>query len=827
MAHYAVKICRATNLAPKGLNGSADPYVKIKLGRQEKRKTNIIRGSLNPIFDEWFDYTTWKQTDQLIVSVWNANSVRANDFMGQLTFDFPNDPTGHIKARLPLRSDETGAQVSGMLEIEIVDIDVKRTYEKSGAAQGPTRPVEAPNQTLGEQLSRKMQDGEDFLLFSGGKESPIKLYWTQYGGPMGEIVWVQPGKDVATATERHRLPMHTVTDVFVGYPCPHAKNVSNPDVCLSLKGKNNAFDLLALSNASLEAWLNGIKYILMSRGKKVVQNDPSAAAAEAKEAAAAGPKKGKRFSVIGQSASAGPEPGAPPVPQVGPQFQGEANTPQLKMMLAGCDMFGYEGDVSSPAVVPIHVFFSRKGGKFGSIYWCERGAKKEDPNRCLLMHELTDIYVGKQQPIFKHPIAKDIEDQKCFSVIAKKNVLHVQAESVQVMKDWMVGINYVLTSTGRKVVLENETGEKKATPAGRRFSRHFSVAVRSKTTHKGVLKMAKGALFQRFRQKKSRPDRSVKTQVFVFHSRLVAPEGQVENKSMASGALFWYEKKDAEVEDEGKKTKDRSCMPIHSITDVYLGKQNTPIFQTKCASLCPDDCAITIVGMSVSKRGKEDSFTLYLEAEHPSVAQEWYEALQYLLKEHGRELIDEGADAAGEQKAGAEGEKKVARRLSVVKSTAPKSDDPFDILGSAGAGLEYGFDENTALVPASRPENPFAAEGGEDWNPFGDTGEPFSFGGAADAAATAADPFAGAGFDAFENPFAEAPPNPANIPGLDPNLGKFLADIGLLELAPKFAAEHVDLETLRMFSKDDLNGMGVKLGPQIKILNTVKSWKSA
>jgi hypothetical protein len=341
--------------------------------------------------------------------------------------------------------------------------------------------------------------------------------------------------------------------------------------------------------------------------------------------------------------------------------------------------------------------------------------------------------------------------------------------------------------------------------------------------------MAKGALFQRFRQKKSRPDRSVKTQVFVSHSRLVAPEGQVENKSMASGALFWYEKKDAEVEDEGKKTKDRSCMPIHSITDIYLGKQNTPIFQTKCASLCPDDCALTIVGMSVSKRGKEDSFTLYLEAEHPSVAQEWYEALQYLLKEHGRELIDEGdagaPAAAGEQKAGAEGEKKVARRLSVVKPSGPKSDDPFDILGSAGAGLEYGFEEGTAMVPASRPENPFAAEGGDDWNPFGDAGEPFTFGGEGAAGAVAADPFAGAGFDAFENPFAEAAPNPANIPGLDPNLGKFLADIGLLELAPKFAAEHVDLDTLRMFSRDDLNGMGVKLGPQIKILNTVKQWK--
>jgi len=710
-----------------------------------------------------------------------------------------------------------------MLELEIVDIDVKRAYEKQLGAGGAVRPVESPSQQLGEQLSRKMQDGEDFMLFTGGKESPITLYWTQYGGPMGEIVWTLPGKDPNTVSERHRLPMHTVTDVFVGFPCPHAKSVANADVCLSLKGKTNSMDLVATSGASLEAWLNGIKYILMSRGKKVVQNDPQAAAAGAAsaEGKAAGPPppptKGKRFSVVGQSASAGPEPGAaPPPPTQGPQFQGEANTPQLKMMMSGCDMFAYDGDVSSPVVTPVHVFFSRKGGKFGSIYWCERGARREDPSKCLLMHELTDIYVGKQQPIFKHPIAKDIEDQKCFSVIAKKNVLHVQAESVQVMKDWMVGINYVLTSTGRKVVLENETGEKKATPAGRRFSRHFSVAVRSKTTHKGVLKMAKGALFQRFRQKKSRPDRTVKTQIFVFHSRLVAPEGQVENKNITSGALFWYEKKDAEVEDEGKKTKERSCMPIHSITDVFLGKQ-APIFQTKCANLCPEDCALTITGMSISKRGKEESFSLYLEAEHPTVAQEWMEALQYLLKEHGRELVDEPAPS-GEQKAG---EKTTGRRLSVVKPAAaagPKSDDPFDMLGMDAAN-DLMFDENTAFVPASRPENPFGADSATDeWNPFGDaSGDVFG----AAPSGTAADPFAGAGFDTFgDNPFGTGPP-----PGLDPALGKYLADQGLMELAPKFLAEKVDLSTLQMMQKEDLIGMGIKMGPAIKITSTAKTWK--
>jgi len=258
-------------------------------------------------------------------------------------------------------------------------------------------------------------------------------------------------------------------------------------------------------------------------------------------------------------------------------------------------------------------------------------------------------------------------------------------------------------------------------------------------------------------------------------------------------------------------------MPIHSITDIFLGKQ-APIFQTKCANLCPEDCALTITGMSVSKRGKEESFSLYLEADHPTVAQEWLEALQYLLKEHGRELVDEAAPS-GEQKAG---DAKTGRRLSVVKPAAaagPKSDDPFDILGMDAVPADLVFDENTAFVPASRPDNPFGADSvADEWNPFGDASSGDVFGA---EAGPAADPFAGAGFDNFgANPFGGGAPA-----GLDAQLGKYLADVGLMELAPKFLSEHVDLATLKMFTKEDFAGMGIKVGPSVKILGTVKTWK--
>jgi len=46
-----------------------------------------------------------------------------------------------------------------------------------------------------------------------------------------------------------------------------------------------------------------------------------------------------------------------------------------------------------------------------------------------------------------------------------------------------------------------------------------------------------------------------------------------------------------------------------------------------------------------------------------------------------------------------------------------------------------------------------------------------------------------------------------------------------MEYAPKFAAEHVDLEALRMFSKQDFVEMGVKIGPAIKMFTRLPTWR--
>ena len=59
LATVVVTIHEAKNIPPMDPNGLADPYVKLKLYPDEekkdtKAKTNVVKCSLNPVFNEHF-----------------------------------------------------------------------------------------------------------------------------------------------------------------------------------------------------------------------------------------------------------------------------------------------------------------------------------------------------------------------------------------------------------------------------------------------------------------------------------------------------------------------------------------------------------------------------------------------------------------------------------------------------------------------------------------------------------------------------------------------------------------------------------------------------
>uniref|UniRef100_A0A7N6BSD7 C2 domain-containing protein n=1 Tax=Anabas testudineus TaxID=64144 RepID=A0A7N6BSD7_ANATE len=85
-------IHQATDLHPADINGKADPYIVIKLGKSEvKDKENYISKQLNPVFGKSFDIeATFPMESMLTVSVYDWDLVGTDDLIGETKIDLEN-----------------------------------------------------------------------------------------------------------------------------------------------------------------------------------------------------------------------------------------------------------------------------------------------------------------------------------------------------------------------------------------------------------------------------------------------------------------------------------------------------------------------------------------------------------------------------------------------------------------------------------------------------------------------------------------------------------------------------------------------------------------
>ncbi|XP_014743651.1 PREDICTED: otoferlin [Sturnus vulgaris] len=87
-----VYIVRATDLHPADINGKADPYIAIKLGKTDiKDKENYISKQLNPVFGKSFDIeATFPMESMLTVAVYDWDLVGTDDLIGETKIDLEN-----------------------------------------------------------------------------------------------------------------------------------------------------------------------------------------------------------------------------------------------------------------------------------------------------------------------------------------------------------------------------------------------------------------------------------------------------------------------------------------------------------------------------------------------------------------------------------------------------------------------------------------------------------------------------------------------------------------------------------------------------------------
>ncbi|KAF9115541.1 hypothetical protein BGX27_007428 [Mortierella sp. AM989] len=89
IARMRIFISRARNLASRDRNGFSDPYVKLSIGGY-KFTTNVIRKSLNPIWDASFDVELEAQSlpDQVTLMFWDKDRWGRDDYLGTVHIPF-------------------------------------------------------------------------------------------------------------------------------------------------------------------------------------------------------------------------------------------------------------------------------------------------------------------------------------------------------------------------------------------------------------------------------------------------------------------------------------------------------------------------------------------------------------------------------------------------------------------------------------------------------------------------------------------------------------------------------------------------------------------
>ncbi|XP_048951398.1 otoferlin isoform X4 [Canis lupus dingo] len=83
---------KATDLHPADINGKADPYIAIRLGKTDIRdKENYISKQLNPVFGKSFDIeASFPMESMLTVAVYDWDLVGTDDLIGETKIDLEN-----------------------------------------------------------------------------------------------------------------------------------------------------------------------------------------------------------------------------------------------------------------------------------------------------------------------------------------------------------------------------------------------------------------------------------------------------------------------------------------------------------------------------------------------------------------------------------------------------------------------------------------------------------------------------------------------------------------------------------------------------------------
>lgn len=348
------------------------------------------------------------------------------------------------------------------------------------------------------------------------------------------IYWCKPG--ARTQSPSACLPLRSISDIYMGkrdrsFQSKLAAQSDN-ERCFSLISKNVKLNLEATEDRDAIQWLSGVHGILTRKRKSSIQG---------------GQRGDKGISSITASLDA---------LELDPTLR-----KIVRLMCKGNDFTLYRLDTNKNVVhSKVFVFLGDsedRSSSLGTLYWCKPNTRQVLPGCSFPLESIKEMTIGKQSPVLQSEEAQKADQHCCFSIMGPSHSLSLEAESRGKLAVWLNGIHRLLTSIkSRKMqkVRQEETAETELDLSAIHIFKQYQITG-ERGTDSGV--RVRGC------QVSYRPD-----------------VGKL-------GALFWC--------DEGRafEAREEQCMPLHTITELCLGKQDKA-YGSKSGEEADPSCCFTL-----------------------------------------------------------------------------------------------------------------------------------------------------------------------------------------------------------------------------------------
>jgi 3-hydroxyisobutyrate dehydrogenase-like beta-hydroxyacid dehydrogenase len=433
--------------------GEKIEWPSCRIGIDELVEIYVNDGVANPVNrnDPRLSFTLISRDNMIVLEPTSAE-YRASWLSGihillkQLHRDFEVAAAGSVPAVSPAAGPQTGSRYS-LVELEGGQ-DQRRGSIVALSSSDSTGVL-----TEGRSFTRYFETGPNRY----GKEEVFVFYEQAADPPLGTLYWCPEGKR-ERAKERS-VPVAQIEEIFLAKQTKALLSSAAADAvpgrCFSLLTAAGVLDLEAGTLELMGSFLLGVNTLLTSGGRqKIVSMDGVSQPdfdlkQHMKNNVNMDSAPLHRYSVAGSN-------GVPRKEKHGDSDASLITDPQEAVFALEKGKLYSAFDESSERNVVL-IWLDRSVGRFGTLYWGQPGAGKvRNPNTCVNLANLTDMYLGKSIPALRSGAAATVPDLRCIALLAADITLCLAGDRENDVKVLLLGINQVLSSGGRRVVEERE-----------------------------------------------------------------------------------------------------------------------------------------------------------------------------------------------------------------------------------------------------------------------------------------------------------------------------------------------------------------------------------